>query len=99
MFINTLWYDNVDDYDFLKLKNVLPLKIYLGYVFFNHLKKIRWFWIFKIENCYQIRVLKTFIKFLVYIYTNGKLCLNFIFMILVTSFSFQAQITCMWLFK
>jgi hypothetical protein len=30
MLINTLWYDNVDDYDFLKLKNVLPLKIYLG---------------------------------------------------------------------
>jgi len=30
MFINTLWYDNVDDYDFLKLKTVLPLKIYLG---------------------------------------------------------------------
>jgi len=28
MFINTLWYDNVDDYDFLKLKNVLPLTIY-----------------------------------------------------------------------
>ncbi len=30
MFINTLWYDNVNDYDCLKLKNVLPLKIYLG---------------------------------------------------------------------
>jgi hypothetical protein len=30
MFINTLWYDNVNDYDYLKLKNVLPLKIYLG---------------------------------------------------------------------
>jgi hypothetical protein len=29
MFINTLWYENVDDYDF-KLENVLPLKIYLG---------------------------------------------------------------------
>jgi hypothetical protein len=29
MFINTIWYDNVDDYDFSKLKNVLPLKIYL----------------------------------------------------------------------
>ncbi len=30
MFINTLWYDNVDNYDFLKLKNVFPLKIYMG---------------------------------------------------------------------
>jgi hypothetical protein len=34
MFIGTLWYDNVDDYDFFKLKNVLPLKIYLGEMFF-----------------------------------------------------------------
>jgi len=34
MFISTLWYDNVDDYDFFKLKNVLPLKIYLGEMFF-----------------------------------------------------------------
>jgi hypothetical protein len=23
LFISTLWYDNVDDYDFFKLKNVL----------------------------------------------------------------------------
>ncbi len=30
MFISTLCYDNVDDYDFFRLKNVLPLKIYLG---------------------------------------------------------------------
>jgi len=30
MFNSTLWYDNVDDYDFLKLENVFPLKIYLG---------------------------------------------------------------------
>jgi hypothetical protein len=29
-FISTLWYDNVDDYDFLKLIDVLPLKIHLG---------------------------------------------------------------------
>jgi hypothetical protein len=29
MFITTLWYDNVDNYDFFKLKNVLPLKFYL----------------------------------------------------------------------
>jgi hypothetical protein len=42
MFINTLWYDNVDDYDFLRLKNVLSLKVYLSLsVFFNHLKKIK----------------------------------------------------------
>jgi len=27
MFINTLWYDNVDDYDFFRLKKVLPLEI------------------------------------------------------------------------
>jgi hypothetical protein len=30
MFINTLWYDNVDDYDYFRLKFFLPLKIYLG---------------------------------------------------------------------
>jgi len=30
MFINTLWYDNVNDYDFFRLKNVLPFKIQLG---------------------------------------------------------------------
>jgi len=34
MFINTLWCENVDDYDFLKFENVIPLKIYLGYVCF-----------------------------------------------------------------
>jgi hypothetical protein len=28
MFISTLWYDNVDDYDFFRLENVLPLKVY-----------------------------------------------------------------------
>jgi len=33
MFISTLWYDNIDDYDFFRLKNILPLKIYLGLVF------------------------------------------------------------------
>jgi hypothetical protein len=30
MFIGTLWYENVDDYDFLRLENVLPLNIHLG---------------------------------------------------------------------
>jgi len=25
-----LWYDNVDDYDFFRLKDVIPLNIYLG---------------------------------------------------------------------
>jgi hypothetical protein len=47
MFINTWWYDNVDDYDFLRLKNVLSnqkkeekTNIYsLGLKTFNHLKK------------------------------------------------------------
>jgi len=34
MFFSTLWYDNSDDYEFFWLKNGLPLKIYLGYVFF-----------------------------------------------------------------
>jgi hypothetical protein len=28
--ISALWYDNVDDYDFLRLKYVFPLNIYLG---------------------------------------------------------------------
>jgi len=27
---DTLWYENVDNYDFFRLKNLLPLKIYLG---------------------------------------------------------------------
>jgi hypothetical protein len=39
MFISTLWYDNVDDCDFFWLKNVLPLKIYLGYMFFYSFDK------------------------------------------------------------
>jgi hypothetical protein len=30
MVISTLWYDNVDDYDVFRLKNVFQLKIYLG---------------------------------------------------------------------
>ncbi len=30
MFISTLWYENIDDNDFFRLENVLPLKIYLG---------------------------------------------------------------------
>jgi hypothetical protein len=30
MFIYTLWYDNIYDYDFFRLKNVLPLNTYLG---------------------------------------------------------------------
>ncbi len=29
-----VYYDNVDYYDFFRLKNVLPLNIYWGYVFF-----------------------------------------------------------------
>jgi hypothetical protein len=30
MFTSIVWYDIVDDYDFLKLNIFLPLKIYLG---------------------------------------------------------------------
>ncbi len=41
MFISTLWYENVDDCDFFKLENVLPLKMYLGKCFFNHLTKVK----------------------------------------------------------
>jgi len=41
MLISTLWYENVDDYDFFKLENVLPLKIYMGKWFSNHLIKIK----------------------------------------------------------
>jgi hypothetical protein len=41
MFISTLWYDNVDDYDFFRLKNGLSLTIYSGNFFFNHLTKVR----------------------------------------------------------
>ncbi len=41
MFISTLWYENVDDYDFLRLENVLSLKILGLNVFFNHLTKVR----------------------------------------------------------
>jgi hypothetical protein len=35
---------------------------------------------------------KNFIKLLVYIYTNAQLCLNFIFMIFMILFNFEAQI-------
>ncbi len=51
------------------------------------------------KKCCQILVLKTFIKLLVYIYTNVQLCLNFIFIILVTSFNFEAQIIYLWSLK
>jgi hypothetical protein len=30
LFVITLCYDNVDDYEYLRLQNVLPLKIYLS---------------------------------------------------------------------
>jgi len=39
MFISTVCYDNVDGYDFFRLKIVLPLKIYLGQVFLSIWKK------------------------------------------------------------
>jgi hypothetical protein len=44
------------------------------------------------ENYCQITFFLIFIKLLVYIYTNAQVCLNFIFMILVTSFNFEVQI-------
>jgi hypothetical protein len=40
--------------------------------------------------------LKTFIKLLVYSYINAQLYFNFIFMILVISFNFEAQIIYLW---
>jgi hypothetical protein len=30
LFISTLWYENVDDYDFFKLENFLSLRIHLS---------------------------------------------------------------------
>jgi len=84
MFINTLWHDNVYDYDFLKLKNVLPLKIYLGLIFFKHLIKVKWsFEFFLNDKLLSIFLKKTIIKLLVYIYKNAQLCFNFIFIIFV----------------
>ncbi len=43
--------------------------------------------------------LKKIIKLLVSIYTNVQLCLNFIFIILMISFNFEAQIIYMWSLK
>jgi hypothetical protein len=52
------------------------------------------------ENCCQIRIfLKPFTKLLVYIYTNVQLCFNFIFIIFVTSFNFEARIIYVWSLK
>jgi hypothetical protein len=60
MFINTFLYDNVDDYDFLKLKDVLGNWIFTwAKCFFNHLIKIKWsFDVFTMEDCCQIRDFK-----------------------------------------
>ncbi len=42
MFISTLWYDNVDDYDFFRLENVLPLKVYWNLSVFLIIWKKKW---------------------------------------------------------
>ncbi len=42
---------------------------------------------------------KLFFELLVYIYKNVQWCLNFIFIIIVTSFNFEAQIIYMWSLK
>jgi hypothetical protein len=97
MFISTIRYDNVDGYAFFRLNFFLPLKIYLGQVFKKLDKNKMKFLIFKkwktvINKGFQ----KTFLKWLVYIYKNAQWWSNFIFIILVISFNFEAQIICMW---
>jgi hypothetical protein len=94
MFISTSWYDNVDDDDFFKLKNVLHWKFTWVKCFLNHLTIVRWsFEFFKYGKLLWNKGFhKTFAELLVYIYTNVQLCLDFIFIILVTSFNFEAQI-------
>jgi hypothetical protein len=42
---------------------------------------------------------KNFINLLMYIYTNVQLCFNFIFIIIVISFNFEAQIIYIWSLK
>jgi hypothetical protein len=42
MFIDTLWYDNVDEYDFLGSKMFFQWKSTYVKCFFNHLTKIKW---------------------------------------------------------
>ncbi len=93
MFITTLWYDNVDNYDFLSWKMFFHWKFTWCKCFFNHLKKVKWSFEF-LQNGKMLSNMgfkKTFIKLLVYIYTNVQLCLNFIFIILVTSFDFEVK--------
>jgi hypothetical protein len=62
--------------------------------FLNHLTKVKWSFDFflngKLLSNKDLK--KTFIKLLVYIYTNVQLCFNFIFIILVISFNFETQI-------
>jgi hypothetical protein len=69
--------------------------------FFNHLTKLKWkfefFWNGKLLS--NKGFLKTYIKLLVYIYTNIQVCFSFIFIILVTSFNFGARIIHMWSLK
>jgi hypothetical protein len=42
MFSGTLCYDNVNDYDFLKLWNVFPLEMNWVTKKLNHFRKIKW---------------------------------------------------------
>jgi len=85
------------------------IMIFLGWKMFfiwakrfcNHLTKIRWsFEFFLNEKLLSNKgFLKTFIKLLVQICTNVQLCVNFIFMILVIYFKFEAQIIYIWSLK
>jgi len=69
--------------------------------FFNHLTKVRWSSEFlkKWQTIIKQGFKKTLIKLLVYIYKNVQLCVYFIFIILVTSFNFEAQIIYIWSLK
>jgi hypothetical protein len=98
MFISTLWYDNVNNYDFFRLKNVFSFEDLLRLHVFNHLTKVRWNFELK-KKISNKGLKKTFIKLLVYIYTNVQLCFNFIFMIFVSLKVFEAQIIYMWSLK
>jgi len=100
MFISTLRYDDVDNYNFSRFKNFLSLKIYLGYVFFTWQKQDEVLKFLKYRKLLSNKDFsKAFSELLVYIYTNVQLFLNFIFIILVAFFDFEAQIIYMWSLK
>jgi hypothetical protein len=101
MFISILWYENVDDYYFFGWKMFFHWRFTWVKCFFNHLTKVRWSFDFFLNGKLLSNkgFSKTFIKLLMYIYANVKLCFNFIFIIFVTSFNFEAQIIFMWPLK